>query len=637
MLPTNLRIIARPSLLAAKQAEEIMASFPKIAYKVIAVKSQGDKDKKLSLSSKDAPNDFFTRELDAALIAGAGDIAVHSAKDLPWPLAPGLAVIALTKGIRHDDVLVSKNNLELAQLPAGAVVGTSSLSRQRQVLAQRPDLKIRTIRGTIQERLKLVDSRKIDALVVAGCALERLKLSKRIAQKLKFAVDPLQGRLAVVARIERVDLKALFSKIDIYHKFGKVFLVGATTAEHLTRKADQALKRADVIFYDDLVERSLLADYSARKIYVGKRKGRPSIGQDEINVLLWRGASQGKTVARVKAGDPLVFSRGGEEIEYLQKHLVEVEVVPGLSYAQIAAADNLIPLTKRGVASRLVFISGHNIGQTTGESLVYFMAASKLKEISLQLLASGQAKTIPAVLIRDAGLPSEQVITTDLGRLGDINIDSPVILIIGEVVRQTCQREKILFLGLDPSSCKLKGQLVHYPLIRVELLDRKISKLNKYDAILFTSRNGAKAFLGQNIVKKQLIIAIGPATKQAVESYGYRVAYMPKKTDSASLLKLVKTKKFKRILYPTSQLSSNRLHDLPNVAVEVVYQTKYLRQPKLDLDKYSGLVFSSSSTVRAYFKIYKKIPRQLLIYVYGQQVKDELAKRGYRNVQALSS
>ncbi len=636
MPKTKLIIAARASNLAQAQVKEVCQLFPNTTFKIINIQSLGDKNKKLSLLDPAVPQDFFTRELDIALLNQTADLAIHSAKDLPWPLPQGLSVIALTKADTKDDVLVSKNNLKLRKLPKGSRVGTSSAQRQEQLLALRPDLKIVSVRGTIEERLQLNDSGKIDALIVAGCALQRLGLSKRIAEVLPFNPHPLQGHLAVVARSARADLKQLFAPIDIRNTFGKVYLVGATYVDHLTLKADQALKHADVIYYDDLVDVAILARYSVKKVYIGKRKEKHSVKQDQINELLYTAALQGQRVVRLKCGDPLIFARGGEEIQYLQERLIQVEVIPGLSSAQIAAADSLIPLTHRSMANKLSFLSGHTLDREEKETLVYFMAASKLTEVALKLQKQRFKPEQPVAIIQNAGSITEKIVITCLGKLKEVELSSPILLIVGNVVKQFQKTDKYLFLGLDPWTCPLNQSVVHYPLIEIEYLKLKKIELSQYDAVLFTSKNGVKSILDNYSVKNKKIIAIGKQTQKTIEDYGYKVNYLPRTADSVSLAELIKKHRFHKILYPTSQISDNALHQLKNVDVKVFYKTKFRKQPKVDLSMYAGLVFSSASTVQAYFKIYKNIPKHLQILVYGDFVAAELAKRGYISVQKIS-
>ena len=200
---------SRQSPLALLQVQEVFGLFPEINYELIKLESFGDKNKQISLLDN-PPADIFTRELDEAILNGTADLAIHSAKDLPYPLPQGVEVIALFEAFDQSDSLVSRNNLTLETLAAGARIGTSSPTRKKELLSLRPDVEVVSIRGTIEERIAQVDSGFIDALIVATCALKRLGLEKRIAEILPFETHPLQGNLAITAKAGRDDLKALF-------------------------------------------------------------------------------------------------------------------------------------------------------------------------------------------------------------------------------------------------------------------------------------------------------------------------------------------------------------------------------------------------------------------------------------------
>jgi precorrin-6B methylase 1 len=173
---------------------------------------------------------------------------------------------------------------------------------------------------------------------------------------------PLPESVQIVALLEddyvllsgdrRPHLRARFYADDVRCSYGKVWLVGMGPGdpELMTLKAEQVLRRADVIFYDSLIDSSVLARYSAQTVHVGKRKGNHTQRQDTINELLYAAARRGDIVVRLKGGDPLIFGRGGEEAEYLRRHLVPVEIIPGISAANAAAAAACVPLTKRGIS-----------------------------------------------------------------------------------------------------------------------------------------------------------------------------------------------------------------------------------------------------------------------------------------------
>ena len=211
-----MRIISRQSKLALLQVDEVMSQFPDVQYELIKTDSYGDKHKEVSLMDKSVSADFFTRELDAALLEGRADIAIHSAKDLPYPLPAGIEVIALTESADKSDSLVTRDGKTLDQLPSQSKIGTSSEQRKAELLALRPDVEVVAIRGTIEERIAQVDNYTVDALIVATCALDRLALAHRASERLPFKTHPLQGNLAITASSHvGKDIRELFSKIDV--------------------------------------------------------------------------------------------------------------------------------------------------------------------------------------------------------------------------------------------------------------------------------------------------------------------------------------------------------------------------------------------------------------------------------------
>ena len=144
-------------------------------------------------------------------------------------------------------------------------------------------------------------------------------------------------------------------------KKGKVWLVGFGPGDPalLTFKADRILSRADVIFYDDLIDDSVLRRYPAKAVYVGKRKGYHAVEQQDINEQMSAAAGEGLTVVRLKGGDPSIFGRVGEEISFLRARDIEVEMIPGVTAACASAAALCLPLTQRDVASEIVIRTGH--------------------------------------------------------------------------------------------------------------------------------------------------------------------------------------------------------------------------------------------------------------------------------------
>jgi hydroxymethylbilane synthase len=204
---------ARGSALSQLQVEEVYALLQKHVSDIVFVKrwfqTQGDLDQHTSLTSLEK-TDFFTKEIDEAVLQGDCRIAIHSAKDLPDPLRLGLSVVAYTKGMDPSDVLVLRDGESCADLPLGAKIGTSSLRRQQNVYSLRKDFICVDIRGTIEKRLALLDAGVCDALVVAKCALLRLGLERNTVS-LEGEICPMQGKLAIVAKTSDVEMRELFS------------------------------------------------------------------------------------------------------------------------------------------------------------------------------------------------------------------------------------------------------------------------------------------------------------------------------------------------------------------------------------------------------------------------------------------
>ncbi len=236
---------------------------------------------------------------------------------------------------------------------------------------------------------------------------------------------------------------------------GKVWLVGAGPGdpELLTIKAHRVLQSAQVLVYDRLISQAILdlAPASARRLYVGKRKSNHSVPQGDLNDLLAALAGEGLNVVRLKGGDPFMFGRGGEEMLACRAAGVPCEVVPGVSAALAASASAGAPLTHRGLAQAVTFVTGHAApDQTAGgfgepdldwsalaranHTVVVYMGLSTAKVISARLIAAGRAPTTPVLVVENASQPVERRALTTLAGLAEAAkaFDSPSILIIGE-------------------------------------------------------------------------------------------------------------------------------------------------------------------------------------------------------------
>lgn len=557
----KIRVIARGSRLSRLQVEEVFKNFPELAYEINYLESYGDKNQQISLLNGEAPADIFTRELDDAIRQGDADIAIHSAKDLPYPLPEDLEVIALFPAFDTTDSLVSRDHKKLAELPAGSIIGTSSPLRKKGLNELRPDLTIKGIRGCIEERVQQVKDGKYDAAIVASCALKRLGMEDEIAEVLPFPTHPLQGFLAVTAKKGSQDLKQAFASKSILDKQGSVFLVGFGPGDPdlLTIKAAKAIDAADIIFYDDLIDDSYLADKKAEKIYVGKRAGYHHKEQADINRLLLDAAREGKNVVRLKGGDPMIFAHGSEEIEYLESNLIKVNVIPGITTASALAASQKISLTHRDFSSSVALVSGHTPQPVTpdAETLVYYMGAKQLQTIATQLIdKEGWAFNTPVLLTYNVSRPDEQTFETTLWNLrnGEMqNLPTPLIALIGYVAglkhHQASDIKPTLYTGTLPAIEKRKADYTYTPLIEISYHPSYFTKIlednycEHYDGksfteycewdesqalyYIFTSQYGVQATLDYYdlILKEQeehVFISIGDTTTEALHKAGVK-------------------------------------------------------------------------------------------------------------------
>lgn len=390
---------------------------------------------------------------------------------------------------------------------------------------------------------------------------------------------------------------------------GKVYLVGAGPGDIglLTVKGLRCLERAETVVYDFHLNAQILSyiSHSAELIYAGKRGGRHSMTQEDINKTLVEKGLAGKLVCRLKGGDPFVFGRGGEEAEALANAGVEFEVVPGVSSSIAAPAYAGIPLTHRNYSSTFAVIPGYE-DATKEESaidwpklatgvgtLVFLMAVKNLDVLVNKLIENGKSPETPVAIVR-WGTRADQ--TTLVGTLGDITekarvkeVKPPAVIVIGEVVRlrETLNwyEKKPLFgqrvlvtresiEGFEPLE-DLGAEVISFPAIKVvppedfKELDSAINNISKdekayYDWIVFTSGSGVRHFfdrykaLGRDIrdLRGLKLCAVGPKTAEALWKFGLKVDIMPKEFNAESLAGEFADMggvKGKRLLFPRAE------------------------------------------------------------------------------------
>lgn len=360
---------------------------------------------------------------------------------------------------------------------------------------------------------------------------------------------------------------------------GIVYLVGAGPGDPglLTIRGRELLRTCDAVVYDALVSEQLLAtELGGRDVerhFVGKRGGQGgSARQEEIEALLVKLAREGRRVVRLKGGDPFVFGRGGEEAQTLAREGIAFEIVPGVTAGIAAPAYAGIPVTHRGRATSVVFVTGHEDPDKTAstidwrglaqvDTLVLYMGVRTLPAVIADLVAAGRSPSTAAAVIERGTLPSQRVVTGALGTIvqqaHDAGIEAPAIAVIGDVValrddidwwsrrplagkRIVVTRARAQASTLAMHLRELGADVLEMPTIRIEPLDvapllRALDVIASYQWVVFTSQNtvevvwralrerggDARSFAGTRIA------AIGPATAEALLSCGIASDLVP--------------------------------------------------------------------------------------------------------------
>ena len=368
---------------------------------------------------------------------------------------------------------------------------------------------------------------------------------------------------------------------------GTVYLVGAGPGDPglITVRGQAVLAKADVVVYDHLVAPALLRRCSprAKRIYAGKEASRRAMSQDAINQLLVRQALAGKTVVRLKGGDPFLFGRGGEEASVLAQAGVRFEVVPGVTSALAVPAYAGIPLTHRKLSSSVAILTGHEDPTKGGsairweqisrgcETLVFLMGVAKLPSIVARLARHGRASTTPAAVISWGTWPQQRAVVGTLGtivrRAAREAIEPPAVLVVGDVVKlqrrlrwvdaKPLAGRRVLVTrapekaGLLVEQLGVLGadveQLPAITLAGVKANGRfrqAVRDIPRTDWVFFTSPEGIGWFSRtlqprRNSIRRLArchIGAIGPKTAEALEEAGLRVDFVPRRFSQEGML-----------------------------------------------------------------------------------------------------
>lgn len=450
-------------------------------------------------------------------------------------------------------------------------------------------------------------------------------------------------------------------------KKGFVYLVGAGPgrADLITVRGAEVLRRADCIIYDKLANPALLrfARADAEIIHVPKRTSGASVTQEEINKLLIEKTSGGRTVVRLKGGDPCIFGRVAEELVVLIEEDIGFEIVPGITAGIAVAAYAGIMLTDREYSSQVVFVTGREAeGKQVSNidwqllakfigTIVFYMGMGNLDYITERLTENGMDADTPTAVIADATLPTQKVAKAALGDISQkcqqAEIEPPAIVIIGTAADSSTQlnwfMKKSLFgknivvtrdtVGNADFAAKIidrGGNPIKFPTIEIRPLTHKnefvrtLAKITEYDWIIFTSGNGVTIFfetlqaLGKDarVFGSAKIAAIGDGTAAKISEFGIKADFVPTVFTSYELgrqLIAYTNLKSKKILLLRSQLASNELVELltgagavvQDVAVYTVVEQKsecaWLVE-EISKGRIDWLTFASPSSVNGFLE-----------------------------------
>ena len=367
---------------------------------------------------------------------------------------------------------------------------------------------------------------------------------------------------------------------------GMVYLVGAGPGDAglLTLRGAELLSRADVVVYDALVNSELLrhAPKTAEIIYGGKRAKEHALPQRELNELLISKAREGKTVVRLKGGDPYVFGRGGEEAEQLADAGIPFEVVPGVSSFVAVPNYGGVPLTHREFSSKLTLITGHEdpakeastvdwaqVAHTPGTKVI-MMGTDRIGQIAQTLVSNGMDSSTPIAMVRWGTTGHQQSIEGTLATIADVaakeKIGPPTVAVIGDVVklrsklnwfeRRPLFGQRVVVTRTREQASQLSRQLRDYgadvlevPTIKIEPPTRReelvdaLLELNSYDWLVFTSPNGVTTFFeyffrqfhDMRDLGGARIAAVGPATANKLKELHLQVDLMPDEALAANI------------------------------------------------------------------------------------------------------
>ncbi len=473
---------------------------------------------------------------------------------------------------------------------------------------------------------------------------------------------------------------------------GKVFLVGAGPGDPglLTLRGAECLRTADVVLYDYLASPEVLesARRGAQLVCLGRHGHGRLMSQHEINEAMITHAREGRTVVRLKGGDPTIFARLAEELAALESAGVPYEIVPGITAAQSASSHASIPLTERDDASCVAFVTGQESSDKQSAALdyaalarfpgtlVFYMGVTTAAQWTAALVEYGKAANTPVAIVRRGSLPDQQSIFTTLGELADVvrakKLRPPSVIIVGEVARQRGMANwftsrplfgRTVLVTRPQHQCdSLASDLRHLganvlcqPAIEITEpddwapVDAVIRRLAEFDWLVFSSSNGVHYFL-QRLLESghdlrrlggRKIAAIGPATVEALAGYHLRADVQPAEYRAEALAEeLAPQARGQRIFLARASRGRETLAEMltaagANVEQAVVYESCDITTPDTEVadalaaGRMDWTTVTSSAIARSLVRMFGDALKETKLAAISPLTAEVLTELGY--------
>lgn len=451
-----------------------------------------------------------------------------------------------------------------------------------------------------------------------------------------------------------------------------VYIIGAGPGdpELLTVKAQRILKSADVILYDYLAHPNIvMMGEVAEKVCVGKKKGAYSTQQDDIHKLLLEHSKKYNVIVRLKGGDPMIFGRCGEEMQFLKKHAIPYEIIPGITSAIAAPTYSGIPVTHRDYSQSVAFVTAtrandvENMNIPNADTLVIMMSLLRLDSLVKRLLESHPKET-PIAIIQSGTLAAERTLVGTLETIVDLQhthqLVPPALLVVGDVAALGCKfewrnhlplknRRFVLFRSMHQQSTfrdmlyNAGAEVLTLPMNQIEPVHKNLDVINLESCthIIFTSENGVNSFFNwlmkssedSRHLARKVIVAIGQHTQDSLTKYGIKADLVPDQMTSSGIVEMLKDQvnSQHRLLIPTS---SEAGADIPEglyhtgAIIDVV--VAYKNEPTTIMDIAQNwlkpsdeLVFMNAASVTRFNNAYPSLNKHV-VYSIGPKTSTVL-------------